>query len=271
MIVMMKWSAVLLFFLLHPLVIHAKSMTFTIPSHVLQGDQELTITASASGFTTQENLYIKGAFFKEGSSNYFGYTKYGDTWIKNSTSTVNQRKVYIGEWDGTVTVKADYNDSGFVGNGSYKLKLGFYTLASDGDISNVHWSETIASLELEQPPPTPTTVPTNTPVPTQSPSSTPTPVTTIVQTQTPLPSRTQPTPPLSKVSFVAKTQEKKVLGDTFEYYSTPSSILSNEATSSVQGQSRTTMIIPFGLMGVGTGILSFISVLQIINKKDQAA
>jgi hypothetical protein len=143
---------------------------------VLYGDEEITLTASASGFTTGELLLIKGAFYKEGSTNYFGYTKNGNTWVKNSTKTTDQRSVNIGSWDGNVTVKSDYSDSGFSGNGNYLLKVGFYTIAKDGDPSSVAWSENSLPVALEKPPPTqtpaPTQKPTTTPKPTDKPAST---------------------------------------------------------------------------------------------------
>lgn len=268
---MMKWFVVILVLFVQPLVIYAKSMTFTLSTDLLEGEQELIVIASPSGFTPEEILYIKGAFFKEGSSNYFGYTKYGDTWIKNSIATKNQRKVIIGEWDGTLVVKSDYSDSGFTDNGSYKFKIGFYTLASDGDISSVRWSETVASIDLEKPLPTPTNVPTITPVPTLSPSKTPTLIPTAVNTQIPIPSRTQSTTLPLKVSVTDKNNEKTVLGEYIQQYATPSSVSFIEASPSVQVQQRADMIIPFGLVGLGTGILSLLSILQINNRIHESA
>ena len=265
----MKWFVVILVLLVQPLVIYAKSMTFTLSTDLLKGEQELIVIASPSGFTPQEILYIKGAFFKEGSSNYFGYTKHEETWIKNSVSTKHQRNVVVGEWDGTVVVKPDYSDTGFTGNGRYKFKIGFYTVASDGDISSVRWSETIASLEIEKPPPTPTHVPSNTLIPTQIPSKTPTSTPTLLNTQIPIPSRTQSTISPSTVSKKPTKQEQEVLGEFSQQYATPSSIFFPEASPSDQVQQKTNMIIPFGLIGLGTGILSLLSILQISNRKHE--
>jgi hypothetical protein len=56
----------------------ARNLTITSSKTSLEADEEMSITASSSGFTNGEKIYIKGAFFKDGSSNYFGFNKY---WI----------------------------------------------------------------------------------------------------------------------------------------------------------------------------------------------
>lgn len=109
-----------------PSVYAARSMTVNAGKSSLLGNEDVTITASASGFTDGETIYIKGAFFQSGSSNYFGYTKSGDAWIKNSTSNTSQRAVKIGDWDGTLVVKSDFTDSGYKGEGDYSFKVGYY-------------------------------------------------------------------------------------------------------------------------------------------------
>ncbi|MCX8008958.1 MAG: hypothetical protein N3A54_04640, partial [Patescibacteria group bacterium] len=132
----------------------AKSITFTVNLSSLKPDQEMIVIASPSGFQEGESIYIKGAFYKEGSSNYFGLTKNGDAWIKNSASTVSQRKVTIDTWDKTLIVRSDPSDSGFQDSGTYKFKIGFYTISTDGDPSSVRWSDTIVDVYLERPLPT---------------------------------------------------------------------------------------------------------------------
>lgn len=92
-----------------------------------------------SGFTPKTDFYLKGVFIKENSSNYFGKTKVNQSWIKNSMSYQNQIKITtddLGNWNGTVSVMVDLDDSGFGGNGSYIFKVGRY----DTDGSNLTWS-----------------------------------------------------------------------------------------------------------------------------------
>lgn len=136
--------------------ISSRSVSVTSDKTSLFGEEELILSASISGFTDGETIYLKGAFFKEGSTNYFGYTKKDDTWVKNSTTAVNQRQVTIGQWDGLAIVRSDFNDSGYTGKGAYNLKLGYYYITSGGNVSSVNWSSNILSIVLDQPIPTPT-------------------------------------------------------------------------------------------------------------------
>jgi len=218
--------------------VYGASLTFTVPVSSLNGDQEMTVTASASGFS-HDAIYIKGAFFRAGSSNYFGLTKSGDSWIKNSVSTGSQRHVILNEWNKQLTVRPDYDDSGFTGNGSYYFKIGYYTSPSDG----VTWSETVATIDLQRPP-TPTPTNTSSPTQTPGPTSTSTPVPTSKPTSTP--TRT-PTPRLSI---------------------TPTDEVEEEEDEDILGEELT---IAFVFVGLGAGILAILSLVSIINKrkKDQ--
>lgn len=162
-----------------------RSISIVANKTALLGNDEMTITASASGFTTGETIYLKGTFYQDGSTNYFGYTKNGDNWIKNGDATINQLPVKIGDWDGTVMVKTDFSDSGYKGEGDYKVKLGFYYTTSTGSLSPVTWSSNAVTLGITEPDPTSTPIPSNTPIPTQKPTSTPTPTPTIVPTSAP--------------------------------------------------------------------------------------
>ncbi len=134
----------------------ARSVSITSNKTSLFGEEELTLSASMSGFTTGETIYLKGAFFKEGSTNYFGYTKKDDSWVKNSTTALDQRQVTIGQWDGSAMVRSDFSDSGYSEPGTYSLKLGYYYITSGGNISSVNWSSNILSVALDQPTLTPT-------------------------------------------------------------------------------------------------------------------
>ncbi len=124
------------------------------------GDEYLMLTASTSGFTDGETIFMKGAFFQEGSTNYFGFTKSIDNWIKNSETAINQNKIEIGSWDKKVLIKSDFADSGYKGEGGYKLKLGFYYYTSGGNLSSVNWSSNNVNVDISEPDPTATPVPT---------------------------------------------------------------------------------------------------------------
>lgn len=199
---------VILFFLFRTSVFAARSITFTVDKTSLYGDENATITASASGFTNGETIYIKGAFYQEGSTNYFGYTQNGGNWIKNGDSTNSQRQVTIGSWDNKLVVKNDPSDSGFNGEGTYKFKVGFYYTTGGGSLSSVEWSNNIVDIYLNLPnptqTPTPTPKPTATPTPTPTPQV-PTPTPTVVKTPTPTKSLT------STVTATVSPYQKQVL------------------------------------------------------------
>lgn len=158
----------------------ARSVTISSGKDSLFGDEEMVVNATLSGFTDGETIYIKGAFYEDGTTNYFGYTKNGDDWVKNGSSTTSQRQIKIGEWDGQLSVKSDFSDSGFKGESTYKFKLGFYYTTSGGNLSGVNWSTNILDINLNEPDPTP--------IPTPSPAATSTSLQTTTKSQSPKPS-----------------------------------------------------------------------------------
>ena len=166
----------------------ARSLTISSTQSVLHGYDEMTITISSqSGFTNGETIYIKGALYKDGSTNYFGFTKNGDAWIKNGDSVSSQRQIQIGSWDNQLVIKSDFDDSGYLGEGDYKVKVGFYYSTSGGNPSSINWSTNSLDVTINEPDPTPTPTsspPTNTPVPTAKPTATPTPKPTITKIPT---------------------------------------------------------------------------------------
>lgn len=145
----------------------ARGLQISSDRSVLLGEDEMQITASISGFTDGEMVYIKGAFFQAGSSNYFGFTKSGDAWVKNSASNTSQRMIKIGDWDGVLVVKSDFSDSGYKGEGDYLVKVGFYY----GSATSVNWSTNTLAVTVNEPDPTVThsPSPTHTATPTQTP------------------------------------------------------------------------------------------------------
>ena len=218
--------ASLCFFIVFPShVLAARSMTITSDKTSLFGDEEMTITASASGFSPGETIYIKGAFYQEESTNYFGYTKNGDSWIKNGDTSTSQRSIVVDSWDGNLSVKSDFVDSGYKGEGEYKAKVGFYYMTSGGNLSSVNWTSNNVTVSLNEPDPTPTSTPTSTPTPqpTATPTPTPTPKPTATPTPTPpakqdLAPQGTPTPTPTATEIPEETLEvtPMVLGETVE-------------------------------------------------------
>lgn len=161
----------------------ARSLTIFSDKKSLFGNEEMLVKASPSGFITGETIYLKGAFYQDGSTNYFGYTKKSEEWVKNGDSYLNHKNINIGDWDQSLIVKSDFLDSGYKGEGGCKLKIGFYYLTSSNKISSINWSSNTLDIDLSEPDPTPepTNIPTDlsTAVPTKSPTLVPTLKTTV--------------------------------------------------------------------------------------------
>lgn len=80
-------------------------------------------------------FYVKGAFLKSGSSNYFGLTKVNNSWVKNSSSSSSQYEITTdsaGKWSGSLEVQPDVMDSGYEGTNDYIFKVARYTSSGSG-------------------------------------------------------------------------------------------------------------------------------------------
>ncbi len=112
--------------------------SFTIsnlPSQ-LNSDQVLVISVNLNlPNNPTTNFYLKGAFKKPDSSNYFGLTNVGSNWIANGSSYSNQFLITtnsVGNWSGNLEVKVDEEDSGYTGSWDYIFKVGRYTQSGSG-------------------------------------------------------------------------------------------------------------------------------------------
>ena len=191
--------------LLLPRQIYAtRSLSISSSITSLTSEETLTINIVPTEFTPGETIYIKAAFFKNGSDNYFGFTQKNSDWIKNSETTISQKSVVIGSWDQNLVSRSDFADSGFQGNGEYLLKVGYYYLTSGDNLSSVKWSTNSLTVNLVQPTPTPTPTPTLTPTP--APTTTPAPTSTPSPTRVPTPIPTvKPTTAPSAIPTIKPT------------------------------------------------------------------
>jgi len=200
--------AIIFLFLSSTPVYASRSISISSDKSALFGDEEMAVTASASGFATSEAIFVKGAFYQDGSTNYFGYTKNGDSWVKNGESTQNQYQIKTDNWDGTIHIKCDFGDSGYKGEGDYKFKIGFYYTTSNGSFSSVNWSSNVLTVSISEPDPIPTDTPSPTPVKTATPTPTSSP--TSSPTRSPIPKPT-PTPKLSPTPLIS-SESGQILG-----------------------------------------------------------
>lgn len=208
-----------------------RNLTISSDKTSLFGYEDTTITASVSGFTDGELIYIKGAFYQDGSTNYFGYTKNGDNWIKNGDSTASQKQIKIGDWNNKIIVESDFSDSGYKGESGYKFKVGFYYVTSGGNLSAVNWSSNSLDINLNEPDPTPTPTPSLTPTPQNSSTPTPTPA----KSPTPSP---KPSTPMPSVLFDDTGSDEAVLGE-----SSGDAILNPSGTPSGKQNSKSKEIV----------------------------
>lgn len=224
----------------------ARSMSITSASISLFGEEEMTVTASISGFTDGETIYVKGAFFQPGTTNYFGYTKNGDSWVKNSASNASQRAVTNGQWDGTLIIKSDFSDSGYKGEGEYSLKVRYYYGSFTGE-----WSTNVLPITINEPDPTSTLTPSVIPSsnPTSAPTSTSHPTQTTAPTATITPRKTLT--PTRKPTVTLKPTEPAVsdiLG-----VEDGAKDAETEKIATPAGRSTTGPLV-FSLLFVGTGL-----------------
>lgn len=114
----------------------------TSSSFILSADKSsintsdsLTANIQITGLDSNTKYFLKGAFIKDGSQNYFGLTQVSGDWVKNNASYSDQFSItadFSGRWSGQLKVMADAEDSGFTGSGDYIFKVGRYTQSGSG-------------------------------------------------------------------------------------------------------------------------------------------
>lgn len=101
----------------------------------INSDQEFEISVSLKiPDKSNADFYLKGAFKKDGSSNYFGQTYVGE-WVANGEKYSKQLKITTdssGNWERKIKVKPDAEDSGFDGTDEYIFKVARYTDSGNG-------------------------------------------------------------------------------------------------------------------------------------------
>lgn len=149
----------------------ASSEKFLISNlpNTVHHDQTFNLNIQLQNLNPNSKYYLKGAFVKEGSSNYFGLTKVNGNWASNSLTYNGQFELTTdnsGNWIGQLPVQVDPADSGFTGVGSYIFKVGRYNASGSGPT----WSAS-TNITIDTEPASPTNTPT--PSPTALASSTP--------------------------------------------------------------------------------------------------
>lgn len=170
-----------------PVRIFAASLSFIeSPSPGQTVDSELVFKISLSINTSDATpYYLRGTFYKSGTSNYCGFTWNGFSWYSGPYSSnegwKNFQKIVTKDnrWEGEVKAKIDSSDSGCKESGEYKFKIARFTESGSSSFD----SQGELSFAFVIPTPTPTVTPTPSPTPTSA--ATPTPKTS--KTLTPQP------------------------------------------------------------------------------------
>lgn len=129
------------------------SSSFSIsntPSQI-NSDQSFSISVNLSLPNNPDStFYLKGAFKKADSLNYFGLTRVSGSWIKNGSTYSNQFSITSdssGNWSGNLEIKPDSEDSGFTGSGDYIFKVARYTSTGSGPTWSNESTINIVSVE----------------------------------------------------------------------------------------------------------------------------
>ncbi|MBI3103941.1 hypothetical protein HYZ05_03290 [Candidatus Daviesbacteria bacterium] len=106
-----------------------------IPSQINSGQQFSVLINLSLPNNPNNTFYLKGAFKKADSTNYFGQTKVSGNWVKNGGNYSSQYSINTdssGNWSGNLEIQPDSEDSGFTGTGDYIFKVARYTSAGSG-------------------------------------------------------------------------------------------------------------------------------------------
>lgn len=138
----------------------------------INSNQSFSAGLQITNLTPNTKYYLKGAFYKSGSSNYFGKTKVGSDWIKNSSTYSSQFEFTSdssGSLNQTIEFMPDSDDSGFSGSGNYLFKVGRYNSSGSGPT----WSNDLDIIIDEVATSTTTTTSNSTPSPTPTKAASP--------------------------------------------------------------------------------------------------
>ncbi|MEK7550858.1 MAG: hypothetical protein AAB535_03700 [Patescibacteria group bacterium] len=206
------------------------------------------VNASVSGVSDGTN-FLRIDLYKDATTNYFGETYNGSTWISGSDGT-QYFPIQIQNASASATFQGRLGNPSvgdYPGPGSYKLKIRRYT--SSG--SSYTFSESVdIQITYSSPTPSPTPVAqTQTPAtspPTVAPTKSPTPLPT--KTPTPKPSKTPPPSPSPEVLGEEASPEPET--------PTPSPLVTEPPKKKLP-------IVPIVLISSGLLMIGF-AVLQLI-------
>lgn len=158
------------------------SITLTsVPSQV-SSTEPFFVDVQLTNLGPNSQYFLKGAFLKSGSTNYFGKTKVSSSWVKNSETYSKQLPITTdlgGNWTGLIQLMVDQDDSGFSGAGDYLFKVGRYSSTGSGPTwsseSSINISHTATNTKKDDDSSVSPTPPAKTTSTTAKPKSSPSP------------------------------------------------------------------------------------------------
>lgn len=133
----------------------------------IKSSEEFLVKVKTTSLDQNSTYYLKGAFLKIGSTNYFGKTQVLGNWVKNSENFAKQFLITTNEdgtFKGDLKIIVDTEDSGYLGSGNYFFKVGRYNSSGSGPTWSNQVSINITDNQPEK---------TGTPSPAKNPTSSP--------------------------------------------------------------------------------------------------
>lgn len=222
----------------------------------INASDEYVVNANLSISTGDGTIYyLRGVFYKTGTSNYCGLTWNGSEWFSGPYTTNDGWKKFLtatissSSWSGQLKAKIDTNDSSCNSSGAYNFKIQRFTGGGSGTFD----SQNEQTVQVNVPAPTPS----NSPTPTMGSSSTNTPTPTKIPTSTLTPTKKPTNTPTPK-----KKEVEVVLGAKTKKSPTPSPDISKNEKEKIAGaRSVNPTYVLFILIGIvilmGCGILAW--------------
>lgn len=256
-------SSFLTFLFLFSSSVFASGMVISSSQNSLNTNDEFNVGVSFTINTGDgTSYYLRGVFYKEGTSQYCGYTWNGNNWYNGPYSNNGWEQllpvtIYQSSWSGQLKAKVDSSDSGCQSSGEYKFRVQRYTTGGSSSFDD----QNILTVNLTIPTPTPTSQPT--PTPTKAP--TPTPTVKAVATSTPTPLLIKTTEEHTNTSqkingngeVLGVSSGKKSQSPSPTDEPTPEVLVKDESTGSAMFSPAVFLIGGLGVITVGCGILLF--------------
>lgn len=261
---LLTFSTTLLLLLFPSSAAFAANLTLSASDNNITQDSEISINTFLSINTTDgTSYYLRGAFFKDGTADYCGYTWNGNKFFSGPYSINEGWKNFFpisvvnSSWSGILKVKLDPQDSGCKESGTYLFKIERFTNSGSAIFDN----QNTLSFTATVPTAVPTLAPTArtekiTPYVPQTPTSVPQESSEITGSQILQLTPTQVTIDNDHVSTPEGTRDIKVLGIS-QKNNTQNKRLLKTVREIRDNAWMIYVLFAFGILSLACGILLF--------------